>query len=66
MNPEYPGNATHVDAWRYFTAECLEHRVLVPGQHSADIWPWFLAGWLAKAKQRDALRGRGQLSRRDR
>ena len=45
----------HGDAWRYFAAECRE-RGVTSQQMIEEIWPWFLAGWLAKAKQRDVLR----------
>lgn len=51
-----PEARTHGDAWRYFADEMLGR------QYGADetrqAWLFFLAGWLAKAKQRDSLRGR--------
>ncbi len=48
----YPETQTHGEAWRYFTEWARGERIAVPGQHSADLWPVFLAGWKAKGKQR--------------
>jgi len=54
----YPDSVRHGAAFAYFSRECRERGVRIPGQHSQELWPFFLAGWLAKAKQANDLRGR--------
>jgi hypothetical protein len=50
--PHYADNVRHGEAWKRFTAECRRCKVAVPGQMSEELWPWFLAGWIEKTKQR--------------
>lgn len=51
----FPHSTAHGEAFTYFRS--------IPGinrlsdEEMQTRWPWFLRGWLAKAKQSDALRG---------
>lgn len=50
---DYPLNARHGDAWKWFAAHMRDLRIAVPGDESRTLWPHYLRGWLDKAKQRD-------------
>ena len=51
-----PNTVRHGEAWRYFS---IEMRGKLYGEdETRQAWDFFLAGWLAKAKQQDKLRGK--------
>lgn len=45
----------HGDAWAAFAKEAQREKI-TSAQYVDELWPWFLKGWLAKAKQHDQLR----------
>lgn len=51
-----PSTRRHGDAYKFFKQETFGRRY--GPEEESQAWSFFLAGWLAKARQADILRGK--------